>query len=301
MKVILFGLGSIGRRHARLLLEAGHEVHAFRSGFGPSDNELGLPEIRRWESVDALQPDMAVIANPTHCHMETALACAERNIPMFIEKPVCNSIQNLESLLHLVKRKEIPTYVAYVLRFHPKVMELKQKLAGRSIRKARFVARSFFPDWRPGQNHLESYTARHDAGGGALLDVSHEFDLASYLMGAVRNISGKLERRGDVTVDAEDYVEAAVQTDSGEAKIIIDIASQELERSIRIETDGEIFEVNLMAGGDRDVPYRTQLRYFLSNCNNPKMMNNLEEAAPLFEKVIQFREASFPAQRLLHA
>ena len=290
MKMLLFGLGSIGRRHARLLLEEGHEVYAFRSGNGVSGNELGLPEICRWESVDTLQPEVVFIANPTHCHMETALACAERAIPMFIEKPIGASMQNLDCLLQLVKKNEIPTYVAYVLRFHPEVVALKKKLMGRSIQRARFVARSFLPSWRPGQNHMESYSARYDAGGGALLDVSHEFDLVSYLMGPVRAISGKLERRGKVTVDAEDYVEAIVQTDSGKAEIIIDIASQELERSIRIEADGEIFEANLMNGEDRDILYRAQLRHFLSNFKNSEMMNNLEMAVPLFRQLIAFRE-----------
>lgn len=292
MKVLLFGFGSIGRRHARILLEEGHEVHVFRSGLGPSGNELGIPEICRWESVDALQPEVAFIANPTHCHIETALACAERAIPMFIEKPIGASTQHLDHLLHLVREKRVPTYVAYVLRFHPEVIRLKKKLVGRTVRKSQFVARSFFPDWRPGQHHLKSYSARHDTGGGALLEVSHEFDLVSYLVGPVRAVDGKLERRSHVTVDAEDYVEAIVRTDSGEVEVIIDIASQGCERRIHVEVDDEIFEVDLMTGADRDAPYRTQLRYFFSHCKKPEMMNSLEEAAPLFRQLMAFREKS---------
>jgi predicted dehydrogenase len=289
MKILLFGLGSIGRRHAQLLLKEGHEVHAFRSGVGSKGNEWGLPEIYKWTSVDDLGPDAAIIANPTYCHIETALGCAERNIPMFIEKPVSNSWQNVERLLHRVKQNHIPTYVGYVLRFHTKVSELKGQLAGHVIRKARFVSQSFFPEWRSGKNHLELYAAQYDFGGGALLEVSHELDLVTYLLGPVRRISGKLERRGDVTVDTEDYVDVRVEAAGGIAEVVIDIASREPKRFISIETNGGIFEVDLLLKDELNISYVRQLQYFLANYKNPNMMNSLESATLLLRHLIDMR------------
>lgn len=290
MRILFFGLGSIGLRHARLLQEmGGHEIHAFRSGNGRG-NPLKLPEIADWKEVDRLAPEAAFITNPTHLHIDTALPLAERGIVLFMEKPIGASTGRLDRLVALIEKKKLPTYVAYVLRFHPAVKRLKEDLAGRKVRKARLVSRSSLPSWRPGRDHRESYSARRDLGGGALLDVSHEFDLARYLFGEVTGISGRLERRSDVTIDAEDYVEATVRCPAGEVEIVIDIASTRPERTITVETDRGTLTADLMAEGDGDLPFREQLRFFFENRSNPAMMNNVPEAASLFRRLIAFRE-----------
>lgn len=293
MKILFFGLGSIGSRHARLLKEiGGYEVHAFRSGRKGRGNPLGVPEISGWREVDALKPDVAFITNPTDLHIETALPCAERGMALFLEKPIGASTDGLKELLGLVLKKRLPTYVAYVLRFHPAVRRLKEELKGRKVLGARFSCRSWLPDWRPGRDHLESYSAHREMGGGALLDVSHEFDLAQYLFGPVVEITGRPERRSCVTVDAEDFVKATVRCPSVAVEIVIDIASKETERTIAIETDQGTICENLMDGTDRDMPYRDQLRYFIDHRNDLTMMNNLFEAKPLFEKLIAFRQTA---------
>jgi predicted dehydrogenase len=294
MKILFFGLGSIGQRHARLLKElGGHDLHAFRSRRDGKKNELGIPEIFDWVEVDRLRPEVAFITNPTSLHIPTALACAERGIPLFLEKPIGSSLDGLDKLLNLAEKNRLATYVAYVLRFHPQVKRLKEEISGLKVRRARLVSRSYLPDWRAGQNHLNSYSARRELGGGALLDVSHEFDLARFLFGPVAEITGRLERRSDVTVDAEDYVEATARSGSVNVEIVIDIASQKPERTITVETDRGTVTADLMQESDRDTPYRNQLRFFFDNMNNPKMMNNIPEATPLFRQLIAFREKNF--------
>lgn len=290
MKILIFGLGSIGKRHARLLRDENHEVFAFRSDRQKRGNDLNLPEIFSWEEVETIQPEAAFITNPTYLHLETALPCAERGMALFIEKPIDASTRHLDRLIHLVESTKIPTYVAYVLRFHPVVRGLKEELKGRKILKARFVSRSWLPDWRPGQNHLKSYSAHRDMGGGALLDLSHEFDLAEYLFGPVQEITGRLERRGQVTIDAEDFVEGTVRCPTVTAEIVIDIASKETERTVSVETDQGTFTRDLQ-WTDRDLPYREQLHYFLDHRKDPGMMNNLHEASDLFKQLVAFRQA----------
>ena len=293
MKAMIFGLGSIGTRHVRLLLDMGHEVIAFRSGKKGFKNTLGIPEVNSWNELDSWEVESALITNPTDQHIETALRCAEQNIPIFLEKPISASLENLDTLISLVEKHSVPTYVAYVLRFHPEVKSLKEKVRGRKIRRAKFMCRSYLPDWRPELNHLESYSASSIRGGGALLDVSHEFDLVSYIMGPIEKIEGRLEKRSNVTIDAEDFVEARVETRHGEAEVIIDIASKESERKIVIETESEILEANLLDGRDRDILYREQLEYFIDHRKDTRMMNNLCEASNLFRKLLSFREKSF--------
>src|SRR3989344_5974566 len=127
MKIIFFGLGSIGQRHAQILLKNyHHELFAFRSGAVDKKNPLGIREVYSWEEVKRLKPDIAFITNPTFLHIETALKCAEIGCKLFIEKPVGSNLENLDKLIKIVKDKNLATYVAYCLRFHPVIKKLKE-------------------------------------------------------------------------------------------------------------------------------------------------------------------------------
>ena len=87
MKVLIFGLGSIGSRHARLLKGMGeHDLYAFRSQRQVPCNDLGIPEIFSWDEVGQVSPEVAFITNPTSLHISTALSCAERGMSLFVEK-----------------------------------------------------------------------------------------------------------------------------------------------------------------------------------------------------------------------
>ena len=89
IRVLIVGLGSIGKRHARLIRQHfPHEVVALRSFLGQEPNDLGIPEISSWEEAGRQRFDAAVIANPTNMHIDTALRCAEHGLHLFIEKPI---------------------------------------------------------------------------------------------------------------------------------------------------------------------------------------------------------------------
>lgn len=300
-------MGSIGQRHARLLRDENHEVFAFRSDRQRSGNDLNLPEIFSWGEVETLRPEVAFITNPTFLHLETALPCAEREMALFIEKPVDCRTEVLESLLRTVEKKRLTSYVAYVLRFHPVVKILHECLKEARIRKALFQCSSFLPAWRKGRDHLETYSAKKKEGGGALLDLSHEFDMARFLLGEIKSIRGTVKRVSDVTLDADDCVDADLLCEKGNAFIHLDLFSRNENRSIHVETDEGRYDADLLGGRisfrssqdfwekscpfDRDDLYRDQIHYFFQNIGNPKMMNNLPEASDLFKQLIAFRQA----------
>src|SRR6188472_1576888 len=172
VRVLILGLGSIGRRHATLLRRHfSHEVElaSMRTHIGPDSNDLGIPEISGWNEISAQRFDVALIANPTNMHIDTAIRCAERGLHLFIEKPIDCRLDGLDHLLSIVAERRLTAYVAYPMRFHPVVRELKSRLVGRKILHANMVCASFLPDWRPDQDHLKGYSASWARGGGVFL------------------------------------------------------------------------------------------------------------------------------------
>lgn len=308
MKVIFFGLGSIGRRHAGILSKMpGYDLLAFRSKEGSGPGIPGIREVRTWDEVLREKPDIAFITNPTFMHIETAIKCAQLDMKLFIEKPIDCSADKLDILISEVEKRGLVSYVAYNLRFHPVIEHLKEYLRPKKIRHASVYNSSFLPEWRPGTDHMVSYSASKGRGGGAVLDLSHEFDYIEHLFGDIEDISGIIGKASDVTLDAEDFVDAVVKTDTIYINLHMDLFSRHIERTIRIDCDDEYIQADLIerkigfhtARGvsvkkfdlDRDDTYRKQMEYFLRNINDRKMENNLRDAGELFRKIVKFREA----------
>jgi len=225
---------------------------------------------------------------------------------MFIEKPIGADRRRLDELLNLVARRKLVTYVAYNLRFHPVVQKLKEAMATLTFQHLRATCSSYLPNWRPQRQVRETYSAHARMGGGVLLDLSHELDYTAYLLGDVQAMTSRAERRSEITVDAEDVADVLLTTASGPAAIHINFLSHLPQRWIQIDGKERTLVGDLMrntlvefrqgsivrqqemeCGGD--FTYKAQLDYFFANLDNPRMMNNLIDAAPLFEKLLDAR------------
>lgn len=307
MKIVFFGLGSIGQRHSKILLKNyKYDLFAFRSGVDSQKNNLDIKELHSWKEVERLKPDVAFITNPTYLHIETAIECAEIGCKLFIEKPIDRDLNGLDKLLKIVRNKNLVTYVAYNLRFHPVILALKRYMRDRKPLHVRVVCTSYLPSWRSAEDYLRSYSANTRMGGGVILDLSHELDYVSYLLDGVKRISGNFGRVGKMTVDAEDYADMLLETDFCPVSIHVDFLSHLRQRYIQMDFDdltvvadlinaeikeykNESLHENKRLDYDEGQEYTNQIKYFFDNIENPKMMNNLIEAQDLFRKIINFK------------
>jgi len=307
VKIIFFGLGSIGQKHAEILLKNyKHELFAFRSGTENTPNKLGIAELHLWDEVKKLKPDIAFITNPTSLHIETAIKCAQLNCKLFVEKPIGQNLSGLDELLKLLKEKNLVTYVAYNLRFNPVIKKLKDYLSSKKPLHMRVVCTSFLPMWRPNKNYLKSYSANTQMGGGVILDLSHELDYTSYLLDNIQKIIGNFARMGQVTTDAEDYADMLVSTPMCPVNIHINFLSHFRQRFIQIDFEdltviGDIVNAEIKEYQHEELKniiklkykkgqeYEEQIKYFFDNIENPRMMNNLTNAVDLYKKIIYFK------------
>ncbi len=311
MKVIFFGLGSIGTRHAEILKKNfDHELFAFRTFKGQQkSNQLGIAEVSSWAQVNHLQPEVAFITNPTYRHIETALECAKRGMHLFIEKPIDCSTKGLDRLIQLARRNGQHTYVAYNLRFHPVIEYLQRQLKGKKLFHVSVQCTSRLAEWRQGYDHRQCYSAHHKMGGGVLLDLSHEFDYIEYLFGPIMKIVSRNTRLGDVTRDADDTLDAIIQTRRTQVNLHQNLYSYHQERTLKIDFRNGFLAADLIGNRvegivdgkkirqsfpvERNQTYRRQLEYFFQQLRGKrKMMNHLEEAEVLYRKLLKIRMSS---------
>ncbi len=303
MKIVIFGLGSIGLKHAGVLSDNfSHQLYAFRSNRTEMTNKGNIKNISSWKEVDQISPDIALISNPTDLHIATAIECARCGMHLFIEKPLGASLKDLDKLLAVVKKKKLATYVAYLLRFHPVVMYVKKILSAKKFLHMRVVTSSYLPSWRAGTDYRSGYSASRKRGGGVILDLSHELDYISYITDGVKDVSAQFERRSDLTIDAEDFADILVKTNKGPANLHINFFSHINKRQISVDfkdssltgdllenkvcwyKKGKLLKTVKFKDGVQDCLLK-EWKYFLSNLNKRRMMNNVFEATVLFKKM----------------
>ena len=307
MKIIFFGLGSAGNRHAKILADNfNHELFAYRSNKGKGRNPLNIKEIDSWSKVKKISPDVAFITNPTFLHVDLAIKCARLNMKLFIEKPIDCSIKNLDLLLDEANKRNLVTYVAYNLRFHPVIKYLKKYVIAKKIYHVNIYNSSYLPKWKPNQNHMSSYSVLREKGGGVILDLSHEFDYINYLFGGIEKINGIFDKASCITKDVEDFLDAIIKTKSAYVNLHLNFLSMHTERTIKIDCEDEYIYADLIKNrieiyknrdvkvllyeSDMNETYKKQIEFFLQNIDNERMMNNLFEAEGLFRQILGFRK-----------
>lgn len=306
-KILITGLGSIGRRYARLLQERGGvKLFALRSGkrSGPCE---GVTDLYTWEEAGRCGATAAFITNPTSVHIETAIKCAGLGMHLFIEKPLDMRLSRFDELKRVVAEKGLSAYVAYNMRFHPGVADLREIARRGGFKDAEVRCSSWLPDWRPNTDYLKSYSANAGMGGGVVLDVSHDPDYASYIFGEVEKIEGRAWRQSAVTADAEDTADMTLHVPGGrKVAVHVDFCSREFVRTVKFSSGEFRYELDLVGNRlitrgarteekrydiTRDFTYKAEIEYFFSNLGKP-MMNGLDEAGAFLAKLLEFKRAN---------
>lgn len=221
MKAVVIGNGSIGKRHINNLISLGIDnITLCRSSL--KGNDLNLKEIVGLEEILKIQPNFVIVSNPTSLHFKTLEFLIQNQFNILCEKPLLHLSKEWELLKPLLKNYKGFSNVVFNLRYHPCIQKTKELLDNNElgeINSARFFVGQYLPDWRPETNHLECYSAHKEMGGGVVMDLVHEIDLAEYLLGKpkgqIHSIASKVS---DVTIDSLDIAEVLYKT--GNNKIV---------------------------------------------------------------------------------
>lgn len=227
MKFLICGLGSIGQRHVRMIQAATNGnavIGAYRSrkldivitdnlqatmGEDPATH-YGLKTFDNLDDALAWQPDAVFVTNPISMHISTALAAANAGCNLFIEKPLGHEMSGVDELHDLVKEKNLTCMVGYQQRYHPGYRYIKELIESGALGRLT-SADLHFGEWLPGMHPYEDYrishAARKDQGGGVILCLSHEIDMAYWLFGAPDKVYAAGGHLSDLETDVEDTAE----------------------------------------------------------------------------------------------
>jgi predicted dehydrogenase len=222
MRILICGLGSVGRRHLRNLVTLGVEdLVLLRSGKStlPEDELTDFAqEYDLDEALERWKPDAVIISNPTSLHMQMALPSAAAGCHIFFEKPVSHTMEGMDVLERTLIETGKQVLVGFQFRHHPGLKQVKRLIEGGAIGEVigvRVNWGEYLPNWHPWEDYRLSYSARRDLGGGVVLTLCHPFDYLRWIVGEIAEVTAELNISGTLELDIEDSAEVLLRFDSG--------------------------------------------------------------------------------------
>ena len=208
-RILIIGYGSIGKRHLRIARELmpNADIRVMRHKV---TNQVPVyANGCLFNIVDAVTfaPQIAVIASPAPFHITTAQALSEAGINLLIEKPLSVSLDGISQLIDTCQKHRVFISIGYNLRFFLSLQRYREFLKEGIIGKI-FSVRSeigqYLPSWRPDKDYRQAVSARYELGGGVLLELSHELDYLSWILGEVEWVKATLSRQSMLEINVED-------------------------------------------------------------------------------------------------
>ena len=197
-------------------------------------------------------PEFAVIAGPASTHIGVARALAEAGVHLLVEKPLSDSLSGVDEFLEICERQDIRLMVGFSLRFDPVVVRLRDEIQSGRIGRVlslRAEVGQYLPDWRPDADYRQTVSACRSLGGGVLLELSHELDLARWLCGEVQSVAAQARNTGALEIDVEDTAEILLEFESGAlGSVHLDMLRRPPARKCEVVGEKGVLSLDLLAG-----------------------------------------------------
>ncbi len=178
IRVVLFGMGNMGRNHFRVLQEDPRfQLEAVVDPVLTALPDSTIPLLRDPEEVLALRWDLAVVAVPTELHYQLVKRLLEQRRHVFVEKPAAGTLLEARELVELAQEKSLHLAVGNIERCNPVVAALRRLnqagVLGRLVHLSGTRAGGFPRNVKPGNN--------------VILDLAvHELDVFRMLLGPLQ-------------------------------------------------------------------------------------------------------------------
>lgn len=192
-KILIIGIGSIGKRHLGNLEKLGYKNLALCD---PNINQINqlpsaLPKYKNLSvALKYERPSICFVCSPTHLHLKHLKECLNQDSHVFVEKPLSFSVKGIDEVIFLSKKKGKKVMVACNWRFHETFKKLKNIIERKTYGQiicASVDVRYFLPEVR-GNNWKKSYAVKQKGGGVTLDTGSHIINYLNDLFGEIVDI-----------------------------------------------------------------------------------------------------------------
>jgi len=215
MKILIVGLGSMGKRRIRNLLK-----HGNKNLIGFDTREDRRNQVKRKYGVktfcdfkEALKnkPEAMIISTPPDSHTKYANIAIDNNIHFFTEVNLSS-----KEIIHLLKklgRKSIVAAPSCTMRYHPIVKKLKELIDKKTIGRILNVQHHFghyLPEWHPWEDYRDFYVSKKETGAAREI-VPFELIWLTYLFSEIKSVYGRINKVSKLETNIDDIYEILLE------------------------------------------------------------------------------------------
>lgn len=241
MRYLVIGLGSMGRRRIRCLMELGENKIAgfdYQSSRVDAATNDGIETYSKFdEAVQDFRPDVLIISTPPKYHLEYAYISVKLGLSCFIEASVVDGEQLLE-LEDVARKNGVVCFPSCTMKYFKGPQTIKQIVESGilgQILTVNYQTGQYLPDWHPWES-VHDYYVSERATGGCREIVPFELTWINDLFGIPEPIFCNKSKISDLDVDIDDVYHILLKYPRGElVNIVVEVLSRPLaSRDMRI-------------------------------------------------------------------
>jgi len=210
MKILVVGLGSMGKRRVRCLQALGiKEIAGFdlrKDRCDEARKKYGIKIYDQYSGIlEKFEPAAVIISTPPKQHMQYAWDACEKGIHCFIEASVVGSDQIMD-LYRFSQEKGVVMAPSCTMGYFPGPKTIKKLVNSEAIGRPlnlNYQVGQYLPDWHPWENIQEFYVSDRETGGCREI-VPFELTWLNDVFGHPKPLSCTRTKLTDINADIDD-------------------------------------------------------------------------------------------------
>ena len=247
LRVLVIGLGSMGKRRVRNLLVNGvTDIIGFdlsEARRKETEEKHAIKTIGDLSALATDQYDVIIISTPPNKHGEYIRKALNEKKHFFVE--VTTSDDAYDEVIAAPSNDRIVRAPSCSYRFYAPIKEMKRQIeSGRigTVLAMQHHMGQYLPDWHPWEDYRQVYFSKRETS--AIREMfPYEQIWLSWLAGSrIDSVNGWVGKISDLDMDADDFLSATVRYENGVmASTMIDVLARKPMRRMRlIGTEGTI-------------------------------------------------------------
>lgn len=192
IKLALMGAGVIGKRHINIINQNKNiDICAIIDPDEAARDYANLLDVAWFKDLASMlakvSPDGIIIATPNQYHVTNGLQAIEAGIPVLMEKPLADNVEDALELVEASEKNNCPLLVGHHRRHNPMLQKAKEIIASGKLGTVLAVHCMFWvmkPD-----DYFSALWRRKKGAGPVLVNMIHDVDCLHYLFGDVTSVN----------------------------------------------------------------------------------------------------------------